>query len=201
LAFALRDEGLRRRAVSAVLVVLLHGLLLLALVHALIAPQPRMTQSAREIIFHLLPRPAQPRAQTAAPQAEPSPQLPHRIVPVVAPPLPATPAPNIQGLGQSLFGCALEDLGKLTPDQRAHCSTGALARPDDSVVAQDKSHVKDPARRAAEMAAKNRNLRVPCTGFSVAQTPYGNVTVPSVNPLCLAKGLMEGFGPLNGLEK
>lgn len=201
MAFALRDESsLKRRALGASLVLLLHGLLLLALLHALTTPARRTPQSAREIIFHLIARPAQPKAQTAAPLAESTPRAPRRVAPVVAA-QPSAPAPDIQGIGKSLFGCALENLSNLTPQQRAACSTGALARPDGTAVNEPSSHVKDPRRRAAEMAAKTAPAKVPCSYMTNAQTPIGNVPVTMMDLECLADGIFgKGLKPLNGLD-
>jgi outer membrane biosynthesis protein TonB len=191
LAFALREEGLKRRALSVSLVLLLHALLLLALLHALTTPQKRTPQIAREIIFHLLPRAAAPKAETAAPPVEAAPRVPRPVVPIV-PSAPSEPAPGIQGFGQSLFGCAPEDLANLSPEQRSHCSTGALGRTDDFAATAPKSHVKDPTRRAAEMAAKNTPGKIPCAYMTQAQTPIGNLAVPMLNLECQMTGKVPG---------
>ncbi len=116
----------------------------------------------------------------------------------MAPPPAAVTPPSLSGIGQNLFGCAPENLGNLSPEQRAHCTNG-LARPDDSAMIEPPSHVKDPpARRAAEMATKNRPGRIPCTYIAVDKGQ--GTAVPAVNLICLGSGLLNGFGPLNGLE-
>ncbi len=66
-------------------------------------------------------------------------------------------------------------------------------------MAEPRSRVKDPARRAAEMAAKNRPGKIPCTYIAVDQGE--GHAVPAVEPLCVLNGLINGFGPLNGLGK
>lgn len=106
----------------------------------------------------------------------------------------------MRGLGQSLFGCAPEQMAGLDKEARVRCGTG-FARPDDSAVAEPKSRVKDPARRAAEMKTKNTPGRIPCTYVGEAPAPHGTVAAPMVSPLCVLDGLLNGFGPLNGLGK
>jgi hypothetical protein len=198
-AAVITQTGWQRRVSSAVLVALLHGLLLLALLHFLVQSQGRPgTQPILEsfITFNQKATPAE------------APPLPAMAVPPrggvssgAAPSLaPAVPAPDVRGLGQSLFGCAPETLANLTPEQRGHCTTG-FARPDDSAVIEPPSHVKDPARRAAEMRTRNTPGRVPCSYLTEAPAPHGSTTAAMADPMCVMDGLINGFGPLNGLSK
>jgi len=179
---------MRRRALSMSLVLLLHALLLLALLHALTTPVRRAPLAEREIIFRLLPRAVQPKAQVAAPLPEVAPQAPRAASPTVPPVAPATPTPNLQSFGQSLFGCAPENLANLSPEQRARCSTGGFPRPDDFAATAPRSHVKDPTRPAAEMAARNTPGKIPCAYMTQAQTPIGNLAVPMLNLECQMTG-------------
>jgi hypothetical protein len=203
LASRLGSDATRRWG-SAILVLLLHLLLLLGLLRSLTAPVTPPHVTAREMILRLLPVLKPAPEQEAAPPAIVSPR--NRIIPIVPPPIGAAPMPNLSGplsgplsdLGQSLFGCALENLANLSREQRAHCATG-LARPDDSVMAEPPSHVKDPARRAAEMRTKNTPGKIPCT--YVATDKGQGMALPAVDPLCVLGGLINGFGPLNGLGK
>jgi hypothetical protein len=98
-----------------------------------------------------------------------------------------------------LLGCAPENLSNLTVEQRSHCP-GFSGR-DDSDVIESPSHVNDPVRRAAEMRARNKLLRIPCTSITQAQTGGGTATVPMTDPFCVLGGIIKGFGPLNGLSK
>jgi hypothetical protein len=174
-----------RRAVSATLVLLLHLLLLAALLRSVIHPSP--PAAIREIFFQLAPR-----SERASPL--PPPPLPALLVPPRggvtsgAMPSPAPAAPDIRGLGQSLFGCAPETLGNLTPEQRSHCTTG-FARPDGNAVAAPSSHVKNAARWEGELKARNTPGRIPCT--YVAVTPVtqsaGGTKVPMAEFVCLHK--------------
>ena len=188
------------------LVLLLHLLLLLGLLRSLTAPVKIPHVTPREMILRLLPMLKSAPADNAAPPAVASPRLRSRVMPVVPPPVGTAPAPSLSGplsnLGQSLFGCAPESLNTLTREQRARCATG-LARPDDSVMAEPPSHVKDPRRRAAEMAAKNAPAKIPCTYMTNAPAPYGGVApVPMMSFDCLREGIFgDGLRPLNGLEK
>jgi hypothetical protein len=142
-----------------------------------------------------MPVPARPsRPAPASPRPGNAPSI---AIPSYTPP--AT-APDVTGLGQALFDCAPENIPNLTPDQRAHCTNG-ITRPDDSAVLEPKSHVQDPARRAAEMRTKNTPGHIPCAKMISGHTGGGDVPVPGVDPACLIDGLINGFGPLNGLDK
>jgi hypothetical protein len=194
------DSSLWRRFSSAILVLLLHVLLVLAFLKFMIRPPEIVTRPER-ILEMLIRLPEHRAAQPESPpSAAPHPArggAPSGPVPSLAP---ALPQPDVQGLGRSLFGCAPENLSSLSPEQRSHCP-GGLTRPDDTVVAEPPSHVKDPARRAAEMRAKNTPGRVPCTYVGDAPGPYGPVATVMVSPLCALDGLLNGFPPLTGLPK
>lgn len=198
--------GQRQRAVSALAVLLLHALLLFALLHFLVRPQDASLPVAERILEFVIspPKvvaptpvpPAAPRRQRIPVQALPGGEQ-SGAMPSLAPPV---PTPDIRGLGQALLGCAPENLSNLTPEQRAHCHSG-FSRPDETAVIEPPSHVKDPARRAAEMAARNAKVRVPCTSVIDAPVGGGTAAVPMVDPACLIGGAVKGFGPLNGLSK
>ena len=51
------------------------------------------------------------------------------------------------------------------------------------------------------MRAKNTPGRVPCTYVTSAPAPHGAAPAPMVDPICALDGLINGFGPLNGLDK
>ena len=51
------------------------------------------------------------------------------------------------------------------------------------------------------MRTKNTPGRVPCTSLTEVQTFDSSAVVPIVNPVCAIGGLLNGFGPLNGLPK
>jgi hypothetical protein len=192
-----------QRTASLVLVLLLHALLLLAALQFMVKPQIRLRSAAErvlEMIITIPPKPVPapaPPARPAAPVRAAPGGVWSGAMPSLAPPV---APPDITGLGQALLGCALENLTNLTPEQRAHCKLD-LARPDDSLVIEPPSHVKDPVRRAAEMRARNTPLRVPCTSVISAPVGGGTAAVPMVSPFCALDGLINGFGPLNGLPK
>jgi hypothetical protein len=199
IAVRLRSDATRRWG-SATLALLLHLLLLLGLLRSLTAPVKAPHATAREMILRLLPMLKSAPAQDAAPPAVASPQLRSRVIPLVQPPLGTAPAPSLSGLGQNLFGCAPENLNTLSREQRSHCTNG-LVRPDDSVMVEPPSHVKDPARRAAEMAAKRAPAKIPCTYMTNAPAPYGGVVpVPMTSLDCLREGIFgDGLKPFNRL--
>jgi hypothetical protein len=193
------------RALSLLLVALLHTLLLFAVLHFMVLTPKTAVRSAPEHLLEMIINTARkPLPQTQpAPRARPAPPLPSRggvtsgPMPSLAPP---APAPDVTGLGQALFGCAPENIPNLTPDQRAHCTNG-FTRPDDNALVQPRSHVQDPARREAEMRAKNTPGHIPCAIVMDTQAPGGGGAAPGVDPICLIGGLINGFRPLNELDK
>lgn len=197
------------RTLSFLLVLLLHALLLFAVLHFLVVTPKIGIASAPEHLLELIINTARkPKPAAApAPRARHAPSPPKSggvfsgAMPSYTPPV---APPDVTGLGQAIFGCAPENIPNLTPDQRAHCTDAmsGFIRPDDHALLEPKSHVKDPARRAAEMRAKNTPGRVPCTSLTEVQTSLaGTTTVPMVDPVCVANGLANGFRPLNGLDK
>lgn len=195
-----------QRLLSLALVALLHALALFALLHFLVQRQSPGTAAPErllEMIISTAPRPVPVARPAPAPRRKPVPALPSpggepsNVMPAPAPPV---APPDMTGFGQALFGCAPENLMNLSPDQRAHCHNG-FTRPDEETVIEPRSHVKDPARREAEMRTRNTPGRVPCTSFMMAPAPHGAVLAPEISPACIIGGLLNGFGPLNGLSK
>ncbi|HEX4026115.1 MAG TPA: hypothetical protein VHX18_00750 [Rhizomicrobium sp.] len=194
-----------QRALSLVLVLLLHALLLFAVLHFMVVTPKRAITPAPEHLLEMIINTARKPVPVAVPAARtrPAPSLPRPggehsgAMPSYAPPV---APPDVTGLGQALFGCAPENLTSLTPDQRAHCTNG-FTRPDDNALVEPKSHVQDPARREAEMRTKNTPGHIPCAEMISGHTGAGDVPVPGADPLCVLDGLINGFGPLNGLEK
>jgi hypothetical protein len=191
-----------QRALSLVLVALLHAALLFAVLRFMVVTPKNRVTAAPDLLEMIINTARKPVTVTAPP-SKPAPALPRRggvtsgAMPSFAPPV---APPDITGLGQALFGCAPENIPNLTPDQRAHCTNG-FTRPDDNALVEPKSHVKDPLRREAEMRTKNTPGRVPCTSLAEVQTFDSSAVVPMVDPVCALGGLINGFGPLNGLDK
>jgi hypothetical protein len=193
------EAPLLRRATGLVLVALLHLLLLLSLLTGLVQPVKR-ARLMRELTFVLPPLPkAAPSAPEAgvatAPARRPAPP-PLYVLPE-APPSPET-TPALPSFGQSLFGCAPERYAEMTQDQRAHCPQ-QFAMPDPARLSDPPSQVQDPARRQAELAAKNTPGRIPCAVVMEQHTIYGTKAAPGIDPICAVKGLLFGFEPLSGL--
>lgn len=193
-----------QRAISALLVLLLHALLLFAFLQFLVKPQSAGIPNPERLLELMIrmprlsapPPPAAPVRQRAPARVHPGGEQSGRM-PSFAPP---ALTPDIRGLGQALLGCAPENLVNLTPAQKAHCP-GGFSAPDERAVAEPPSHVKDSLRRAAEMKAKNAPLRIPCTSVIDAPVGGGTAAVPMVDPSCTLDGALRGFGPLSGLSK
>lgn len=194
-----------QRAISFLLVVLLHALLLFAVLHFMVVTQKGSVTAAPEHLLEMIINTARKPVPAPAPppRSMPAPSLPQRggvtsgAMPSFVPPV---AAPDVTGLGQALFGCAPENIPNLTPDQRAHCTNG-FTRPDDNALVEPRSHVQDLARREAEMRTKNTTGRVPCTSLAEVETFDSSAVVPVVDPVCALGGLVNGFRPLSGLDK
>lgn len=190
---------------SLLLVALLHALLLFAVLHFLVVMPKRGIASAPERLLEMIINTARPPVPVpkAVPHTRTAPAVPRPggeysgVMPSYAPPV---APPDVSGMGQALFGCAPENIPNLTPDQRAHCSNG-FTRPGENALVEPKSHVQDLARREAEMRARNGQARVPCTSLAEVQTFDSSAVVPMVDPVCAASGVVNGFRPLNGLDK
>ena len=182
------ERRVAQRAVGLALVVLLHLLLLAALLQAVIHPGRPMA-AAREIILHFIPR------AVPVPEPKPLPEVtrplrggtPPVVVPL--PPITTAPAPDLRGLGQSLFGCSPDALATASPQQRSQCLNG-LTRPGDGLAVAPHDHTKDPDRWANAIRERNAPPgRIPCT--YIATTPVtggaGGDHVPMVELVCLHK--------------
>jgi hypothetical protein len=183
-----------RRAVSILLVTGLHAALVFALLHFLVQQQSHPVVTAIRLLEMVLrPQRAEiPLQPTRRPKLPMAGQQPKTTGPPPAPALaPPAPTPDITGLGRALNDCAPENWTNLSPDDRARCP-GVLHRPDESVMIEPRSHVKDPARREVEIAAKNTPGRIPCTRVETVMTPSGGVAVPMLDPGCAAKVASEG---------
>ena len=193
--------ALRRsdRWTGAVLAILMQaGLLALLIVSR---PQFAPPQNLPEELIFVLPR-----LEKAAPPAPPTPARsgqttiePRTAEPVAPPnytPTPAAP-PDLQGLGQSIFGCAPETWSSLTPEQRARCprpGEGSAIREAPDLLHPPPSQAKDGDHWAAELASR-KSIRLPCTYVGThALFPDPNAVM--VDPSCLPKALGEFFHKL-----
>jgi hypothetical protein len=103
------------------------------------------------------------------------------------------------GLGFQLFDCRIENLSRLTEEQRALCAKSSTGpKPDDSVdFADHTGRVRDAVRWAREKQRKNQPLLLPCAS---SQSIYATLSTDTI--LCLAHGAISGFdiesGPVYG---
>ena len=167
----------------------------------LIAPAKKLP---REITFFL------PRLRDVAKPAlgsrrgKPSPlpssaaRLPRISPPVAMSPAVTPPAPDLGAFGEALFGCAPENLSKLTAEQRSHCSAFAAMPRDRDGIAEPRSLVKDLPRREAELAARNTPARVPCVELRTRTLGFNGIQDTGImtDPLCALNGWINGFGGL-----
>lgn len=183
-----------RRVGSALLVVLLHGLILLALlrtgIHRAERPAP-----AREIVVRFVPSSA-PAA--AKPEAQPPP------VRLISPPAAISPAQgaappatndtgSLRGLYFYLYECTPENFSNLTEAEKAKCAQASLTPvPNDTrSLMNQPSRAKDAPRWQRALARKKAPLLLPC------MHPNGLPLSPDVL-YCLGKAAVKGsFGDLD----
>jgi len=178
-----------RRVASALLVVLIHGLVLMALLRAVIHQAPK-APPAREIVLRFL----QPTAPVKAkPQPAPS---PFRLIAPTAPISPETATPaappadtekgSLRGLYLYLYECTPENFANLTEAEKAKCAQASLTPvPNDTrSLLNQPSRAKEAPRWQKALARKKNPALLPCMspgGFS-----------PIATALCLGKSAVKG---------
>jgi hypothetical protein len=191
------SENRTHRAISILLVLFLHTLLIFALHRFMVSPRNsafRMVPEPRliELIISTTRLP-QPRTRKEAPKAaltreavRPVPQTSALAEPL-SPTVP-TPAPDIKGFGQALVGCAPENLTNLDEAQRSRCRKfGALASYDRSAVdyADRSDKVPGVKRWEREFARKKAPLLLPCGNSRSADPVYTGA--------CIIANIANGF--------
>ncbi|HKD22841.1 MAG TPA: hypothetical protein VKB71_12575 [Rhizomicrobium sp.] len=184
-----------RRVGSALLVVLLHGLVLLVLLRTgiHIAEKPAPT---REIVVRFIPSqaPAAARPETQAPSIR-----------LISPPEEISPTPgeeappatnetgSLRGLYFYLYECTPENFANLTDAEKARCASASLSPlPDETnSLLNQPSRAKNAPHWQRALARKKAPPLLPCmraAGFPVT---------PDVL-YCLGKGAITGsFGDLD----
>jgi len=188
-------ENRTPHAVSVLLVLILHALLISALLRFMVRPQNsafRMVPEAHllEMIINTA-RPPKSRTSKEAPASTPgTAQLkPQTFVP--SEPLASTvprPAPDIRGFGQALAGCAPENFTNLDEAQREHCRKfGATASydPDAMDYADHTDKVPGSKQWERELARKNAPLLLPCGNSRKADPVYTGA--------CIIANIANGF--------
>jgi hypothetical protein len=180
-----------RKILGATAVIVLHiaiiaVLLRATIIHRIFRPAPS------ETILLLPPPPPKPKVKHIEPSAR-----------LIAPPLklpdyrgltiPLTKDENASAgadLGFQLFDCRIENLSKLTDEQRARCAKSSTApKPDDSVdFADHTNRARDPTRWAREKERKNQPGLLPCAS---SQSIFATLSTGTI--LCLAHGAISGF--------
>jgi len=152
----------RERAATATAALLLQFLFILLLSQFLLTPQAQK-ERAREMLLLLRPS-AKPR-----PPPPPIPQQASPVLPVPSPQFVPPPLPNpaivgvkpetpsgLEAFGRALSGCTPEQMGKLGPEDRAQCPPlAAMPKPDEDLLAPPRSHAKDEAQWAEDLAERN----------------------------------------------
>lgn len=181
-------DGQGRRLLGVGGVVLVHLLFVGVILSGLpkLMPTPR---AMREMFLLLTPKP-QPR-EKPLPRDRAAARPAARSVRYPAAKLPSA-APGARTLSIPLFACAPQNLADLSPEDQAKCARTGIAPPDAAAVVALRSHVRDPARHAAELAARRTPARVDCTHMET-QVVQNVVQQDSliVDPLCAAGALLR----------
>ncbi len=182
----------QRRALALVLVALVHGALGWLLVAALFQPAPPQI-AQRETILYLTPAPRPvspaPQVQASAPTSAPRPAAPPPIpnYSFVAPTPDTAPvfaAPK-NDLGKLMQGCAADKLATLMPEERARCRFAFGHVPPTDVRNGPREAIRGESFWAAERAAAQANVRVPCVTMFSEQVGFSRDTGAMVDPLCV----------------
>jgi hypothetical protein len=179
-----------RRLGAALVVILLHAAVIALVLHTVVTPR-ESSPSTREIILQFLQRPTLTKPATAQPLVRLiAPMAPSRNT-ITTPP-PTVNGTGLQGLHQYLFNCALENLGLLTPEQRAQCASQALGpNPDETNSLRNlPSRALDARHWARGLARKQNPILLPCMSSA-------GIGVSPQMLVCLGKGAIKGFGDLD----
>jgi hypothetical protein len=184
-----------RRVASALLVVLFHGLVLLALLRAIIQPAEKPAP-AREVILRFI-HPSIPVVKKPEPS---SPSVRLIGIPPPASPVPGAtgvpPASNstgsTKGLYFYLYECAPENFANLTEAEKAKCAQASLSPVPNETrsLLNLPSRAKDPLHWERALARKKNPTLLPCMSS-------GGIN-PLATAFCLGKAAAKGgFGDLD----
>ncbi len=179
------------KILGAAAVIVLHIAIIAVLLRATIV-QRIFRPAPSETILLLPPPPPKPEIRRVEPPAP-------RIAPILKLPdyrgltLPQTNDENAKagsGLGFQLFDCRIENLSRLTDEQRAACAKSSTGpKPDDSVdFADHTNRARDATRWAREKERKNLPGLLPCAS---SQSIFFTLSTSTI--LCLAHGATSGF--------
>jgi hypothetical protein len=181
-------DGPSRRLMGIGGVVLVH-LLLIGFILSGLPKSMSAPRKAREMFLLLMPKP-EPQKKLL-----PRDTATRRTMraPAYFPQIVSPRAPAATKLSIPLFDCAPENLGNLSPQDQAKCAGRGITPPDGASVAL-RSHVRDPARRAEELAGRRAPARVSCTRTET-QVIQNVVQQHSliVDPLCAAGALLHAM--------
>lgn len=203
-------SGNPHKAISAGLVVLLHLVILIALLHARakthdISEAPETILTLFPLLRHEQPAQAPPSGTRSAPKTKPQTlPIPTNRYQNISPPVQA--APDATVLGPALNGCDLENMGRLSPEQRARC----IAYQNDVVgaarIAKDHDGLNKPTRAVAAtdwaqaIVKRNTPVKVDCATINTeAVGALGGqiVTTAMLDLRCAARHLANHESPLN----
>lgn len=153
---------MQERAATATAALLLQLFFILLLSQFLLTPQAQK-ERAREMLLLLRPS-VKPSPEPLPIPQQSSPALPVPVPLIVPPPLPnpgivgvrpETPS-GLETFGSALSGCTPEQMGRLGPEDRAKCPPlAAMPKPDQDLLAPPRSHAKDEAQWAEDLAERN----------------------------------------------
>lgn len=183
------------RAVSLLLVLVLHALLVLALLRFMVNPQhsPFRTASQTELVETIINTAHAPKPEIGKAAPASTPRAVHPLPQAFSPrePSPATvpvPAPDLRGFGQALADCVPQNFVNLDDAQRTACrKLGASASLEPGVTdfADHRDQVPGAERWARELARKQAPLLLPCGNASALDPVYTSG--------CILETIANGF--------
>jgi hypothetical protein len=191
------SDNRTHRAISILLVLILHTLLIFALLRFIVSPQDSAFRMMPERqLFEMIintAHPPEPRTSKEGPKPAPTraaaPPVPYLLAPSEPPTSPVpTPVPDITGFGQALMGCAPENFTNLDEAQRLRCRKfGALPAYDPSAVdyADHGDQVPGAKQWERELARKKAPLLLPCGNSRRADPVYTGA--------CIIANIANGF--------
>jgi len=183
-------EDRTHHAISILLVLTLHALLILALLRFLVSPQNFVftPQTHLPEMFINTARPPAPAMRKEAPRPAPPRAARPASKPLAPSEAPAMPVPDIKGFGQVLDGCAPQNFANLDDAQRSRCqSLGLVPSHDLGAVdyADRTAQVPGAKQWERELARKKAPLLLPC-GNPVAFDPV-------YTGFCIIGNIANGF--------
>lgn len=184
-------ENRTNHAVSILLVLIFHALLIFALLRFMVSPQHSAFVPQTRLLEMIINTAHSPEPGTSkealktAPRRAAARPAPQTFAPSETP---IVPTPDIRGFGQELSGCAPEKFTNLDEAQRSRCrNLGAFSRYDPGALdwVDHTGNAPGAKRWERELARKNAPLLLPCGNSKALDPVYTGA--------CVLENIANGF--------